>query len=228
MLDPHSLAATLDGVNEAFFYARALSRADAVELVRWLDRRQYKSGPHAGLFAPTEGDYADGARLFTGEKLKTRLATRNVLGSEAARALVLLAAPQETAGILERLNRNVLQACYARSCVIGECAHSAVGLMRYLATGGVEDAEQRLQAHVQTLSQQQDGKGRWKRFPFYYTLLALLEIDLPSVRDEMRYSAPACERYLRRSPTPTDDVFYQRRRAIVQRVLDRCQEFIKE
>jgi hypothetical protein len=95
--------------------------------------------------------------------------------------------------------------------------------MRYLATGGVDDAERWLQVHVQTLSQQQGSKGRWKRFPFYYTLLALLEIDLPSARDEMRYSAPACERYLRRSPTLTDDVFYRRRRAIVQRVLGRCQ-----
>jgi hypothetical protein len=149
------------------------------------------------------------------------LATRNVLGGEAARALVLFdLPPQETAGMLERLNRNMLRACYAHSCVIGECTHSSVGLMRYLATGEVDDAERRLEIHIQTLSQQRNGKGRWKRFPFYYTLLALLEIDLPSSRDEMRYTAPACERYLRRSPT--DDVFDQRRRAIVQKVLEHC------
>ncbi len=197
------------------------ARAEVVELVQWLGQRQYKSGPHAGLFAPTQGDYKDGVRLFTGERLKTRLATRNVLSGEAARALVLFDLPlRETESILERLNFNMLQACYSRSCVIGECAHSSVGLMRYLAMREVDDAEQRLQSHIQILSRQRNGKGRWKRFPFYYTLLALLEIGLPLARDEMRYTAPACERCLRRSPT--DDVFYRRRRTIVQKVLGCC------
>jgi hypothetical protein len=221
MLNPHSLAATLDGINGALFQDRAISQAEMEEVLRWLAGRQYRSGPHAGLFAPTQNDYDAGVRLFTGEKLNTLLATRNVLGSEAARALVLSdLPPQETADILERLNRNMLRSCYAHSCVIGECAHSSVGLMRYLAVSKVDDAEQRLQLHVQTLSQQRNGKGRWKRFPFYYTLLALVEIDLPSAREETRYTAPACERFLRRSPT--GDVFDQRRRVVVQKVLEHC------
>jgi len=219
MLNPHSLAATLDGVNAAMFQERALIQAEMQAVFKWLAGRQYRSGPHAGLFAPTQGDYDAGVRLFTGEKLKTLLAARNVLGAEAARALALFDLPApEAQDVIQRLDRNLLQACYSRACVLGECAHSAVGLMRYLATGKVDGAEQRLLMHIQTLARQRDGQGRWKRFPFYYTLLALLEIDLPSARDEMHYTAPACERYLRRSPT--DDVFDQRRRAVVQRVLE--------
>ncbi len=221
MINPHSLAATLDTINEALFQDRALSKARMEGVVKWLAGRQYRSGPNAGLFALTQKDYDNGVRLFTGEKLKTFLAARNVLGGEFARALVLFDLPSpEMQAIIARVNHNLLWACYSRSCIIGECAHSSVGLMRYLAMRKVDDAEQRLRSHVHTLSQQRDGRGRWKRFPFYYTLLALLEVDLPSARDEMRYTAPACERYLRRSPQ--DDVFYQRRRTIVQKVLDRC------
>jgi hypothetical protein len=231
MLNTHSLAATLDGINEALFQDRALSQAEMEEVLKWLAGRQYRSGPNAGLFAPTQNDYDAGVRLFTGEKLKTRLAARNILGGEAARALALFDLPSpEAQDVVQRLDRNLLQSCYSRSCIIGECAHSSVGLMRYLAVGKVDDAEQRLLMHIQTLSQQRNGKGRWKRFPFYYTLLAILEIDLSLARDdasprsaakeEMRYTAPACERFLRRSPT--GDVFDQRRRAVVQKVLEHC------
>ena len=41
-----------------------------------------------------------------------------------------------------------------------------------------------------------DGRG-WRRFPFYYTLLALTEIDLPAARAELRWAAPAAERSLK-------------------------------
>jgi hypothetical protein len=54
----------------------------------------------------------------------------------------------------------------------------------------------------------------------YYTLLALSETDLPAAVEEMRYAAPACERFLRRSPK--DDGFALRQRDVVERVLARC------
>jgi hypothetical protein len=221
MIHPDSLGATLDAINAAFFYQRPPSRAQKEAATRWLLERQFESGQHAGLFAPTGRDYKDGVRLFTGEKLKTLLATRNILGSEAARALTLFDLPSaEVQSALERLDQNVLQACYARSCVIGECAHSAIGLVRYLCVAALDDAERRLGTHVEIISQHRNGDGRWKRFPFYYTLLALSEMDLPAAVEELRYAAPACERLLRRSPK--DDVFSQRRRAILQKVLARC------
>ena len=219
MIHSDSMGATLDAINKAFFYKRPPSKAQIQEAAKWIAARQIKSGPNAGLFAPTGRDYKEGVRLFTGEKLKTRLATRNVLGAEAARALLLfdVSFVQQT---LERVNGHLFEQCFSRSCVIGECAHSSVGLVRYLAAGEFADSARRLEAHVELLSRHRDDKGRWKRFPFYYTLLALSEIDTLSAVDEMRYAAPACERVLRRSSK--DDEFSQRRRTIVQSALARC------
>jgi hypothetical protein len=212
-----SLAATLDAVNEALFNDRSLTKAEKEEAARWIAGRQVEAGQQAGLFAPTEDDYQEGVRLFTGERLRTKLAARNILTAESARALILIGMGGE---VLERTNRWLLEQCFASACAVGECAHSTVGLMRYLATGGLADSEKRLNAHIAMLSRHRDGKGRWKRFPFYYTLLALSESDLPTAVEEMRYTAPACERVLGRSPK--DDVFALRQRDVVERVLARC------
>jgi len=212
-----SLAATLDAVNKALFDGRSPSKAEREEAARWIAGRQVKGGRQAGLFAPTDDDYQEGVRLFTGERLRTKLAARNILTTEAARALVLFGMGED---ILERTNRWLLEQCFASTCTVGECAHSTVGLMRYLAAGGLNDSEKRLNAHIAVLSQHRDGKGRWGRFPFYYTLLALSESDLPAAVEEMRYAIPACERLLRRSPK--GDLFALRQRAVVERLLSRC------
>ena len=219
MVCSNSLAGTLDALNETFFYGRPLSGAQAEEVARRIAGRQVKSGAWAGSFAPAEYDHQEGVRLFTGERLRTRLAARNVLTAEAARALVLLdVAPDDVQGTRERAGRWLLEQCFSCGCVAGECAHSTVGLMRYLAAGGSGEAERRLNAHIVALFQRRDGKGRWQGFPFYYTLLALAETGLPLAVEEMRYARPACERALKR---PADgDPFHERRRAVVQRVLN--------
>ena len=222
MIRPSSLAATLDVINEAVFYGRPMSRIQREEAARWLAARQLRSGEGSGAFASTDDDRRDGVRLFTGERLRTKLATRRILGQEAARALLLLdASSDEVKGVLERANRWMRDSCYAAHfCVAGECAHAAVGFMRYLAVGGLEDAKARLDEHVEVLSRHRDGNGRWKRFPFYYTLLALCETDLPAAVDELRYAAPACERLLNRSSG--NGAVSQRRREIVHRSLAAC------
>lgn len=217
-----SLAATLDSINEAFFYNLAPSKAQASEAVAWILSRQVTAGRYAGSFVPTDYDYGDGVALFTGEKLQTRLATRNILTAEAARALALCdGSPAEIQVALARTNQWLSGQCFSRSCTVGECAHSTVGLMRYLAVARLDDAERRLAAHVAVLSEHRDGKGRWVRFPFYYTLLALTEIALPSATDELQYAVPACQRALVRSSR--DDRFSQRRRDIVGRAIAKCQ-----
>lgn len=100
------------------------------------------------------------------------------------------------------------------------CRTCTPALWRHLAVGGLEDSERRLTAGMKALKSHRDSKGRWKGFPFYYTLLALSEIDLPPVIREMRYAAPACERVLRRSPR--DDKFASRRRLLAERILEKC------
>ncbi len=84
LVQSNSLAATLDAVDEALFYDRTLPEVDVDETARWLAGQQVRSGKWAGMFAPTDLDYDHGVRLFTGEKLQTRLAARNILTTEAA------------------------------------------------------------------------------------------------------------------------------------------------
>lgn len=215
-----SLAATLDVFNEVVFHGRSLPQAG--EVMEWIAGRQVKSGAQAGMFAPTDDDYREGVILFTGEKLRTKLAARNILTAEAVRALALAGGEStERQDALARANRWLFEQCFSRSCTVGECAHSTIGLMRYLAVAKLNDAEQRLTGHISVLSEHRDGQGRWKRFPFYYTLLALAEIALPAAIAELRYAAPACTRALARCSEGGS--LSRRRWDVVQKALTKCQ-----
>jgi len=216
-MEHNSLAESLEVINEAICLSGLPSRSKVDGDVEWIAGRQVKSGKYAGMFAPTDRDYEEGIRLFTGERLRTRLATRNILTAEAGRVLALL--EPGMADSLRLTDGWLDQQCFSKACVVGECAHSALGLMRYLAARALESGEQRLETHIAVLAQHRDGRGRWERFPFYYTLLTLAEVDLPAATEEMRYAAPACERVVSR--LSTGDRFVQRRRAVVERVLSR-------
>jgi len=77
----------------------------------------------------------------------------------------------------------------------------------------------RLAGGVEYLSETRDGRGRWRRFPFYYTLLALAEIPGPRAAREIRYAAPVLERMMKRRGR--GDRFDLRRRALADRALAR-------
>jgi hypothetical protein len=224
LLQSDSLAATLDAVDEALFYDRTLPEADLKATAHWLAERQVRSGKWAGMFAPTDLDYGHGVKLFTGEKLHTRLAARNVLTAEAARALTLFSRTrsgvQDAEQCVDDANRWLAGQCFSRDCMVGECAHSGIGLMRYVAVRDGDRARQWLEHHIEMLSRCRDGKGRWKGLPFYYTLLTLSEIDLLPAFQELRYAMPACERVWKR--LSNDNPVTRRRRDIVLRVLSRC------
>ena len=223
LVHPNSLAATLDAVNDAFFDGRSLSPSERREAATWIAGRQGRPGSYADMFAPTDRDFREGATLFTGEMIRTRAGMAHVLGEEACRALILLdvagggvekALDRATLGMARRLKpRDLLRGTYC-------CGKCTCALWRHLAVGGLENAECRLAAGMKALKFRRDGRGRWRVFPFYYTLLALSEIDLPSSIKEMRYAAPACEKYLKRSPR--DDTFDRRRRVLAERILAKC------
>jgi hypothetical protein len=213
-MDRYDWTSTLDIVNEAFFFGRALSVGHREAFAEQIATNQARSSQANA--ASTEG-----WSLFSGERLLTKFATRYILQEEAARALVLLSARTlDIRRTLEQVNARLIETCFAQSCVKGECAHAMIGLMRYLAVGGLDEPERRLCVHLKTLTQQRDGNGQWGHFPFYYTLLALTEINLPQAIEEMRCAAPACERRLQRAVN--GDQISQRRRAIMQRVLAAC------
>jgi len=92
LLEPGSLAGTIDRISDAMFFGRHIAARDAGEVAEWLAARRGLPGSYAGMFAPTARDSARGIRLFTGERISSGAATGHILGEEACRALILLAA----------------------------------------------------------------------------------------------------------------------------------------
>jgi hypothetical protein len=79
--------------------------------------------------------------------------------------------------------------------------------------------EERLRRGVEHLPSMRDGGGEWRKFPFWYTVLALSEMDLPAAKQELAYAAPALERTANRTPAAT--TYARRRHALAQRALAR-------
>jgi hypothetical protein len=221
LVRPNSLSATLDAIDEAVFLRKALPKSQREEAATWIASRQGLPGSYAGMFAPTQADMKDGINVFTGEKVRTGAATRHILGEDACRALILLRSPRPdvrealkraTEGMLARLTKD-----RGRSYGVYCCGVCSVSFWRHLAAGGLDDAAGRLDAGMGELKHHRMGNGQWRRFPFFYTLLALSEMNLPSARAEMRYAAPVCQRYLKQAPVTGR--FTERRRALAQRIL---------
>ena len=224
LINQNSLASTLDSVNEAFFYNRPLSKSERAQAAKWIASRQGLRGSYANMFAPTAKDFQTGLTLFTGEKISTRAGLSHILGQESCRMLLLLnvtspdvksALQKANAGFMEPMKKYIV-ADKGMYC----CASCSCALWRRLSAGGLENGERILAAAMRTLKSSRDGRGRWKRFPFYYTLLVLNEIKLPGALKEMQYAAPACERLLKRQMKR--DKISKRRRILAERILEKC------
>jgi hypothetical protein len=98
LLDPRSLAGTIDAVSDALFFGKRIPRNEARRVAVWLAGRQGLPGSYAGMFAPMPRDCARGIRLFTGERISSGAATGHILGEEACRVLLLLNSDVAEAG----------------------------------------------------------------------------------------------------------------------------------
>jgi hypothetical protein len=224
LINQNSLALTIDGINDAYFRKQSLSKSSAKEVAEWIASRQGMPGSYANMFAPTKRDFQNGLVLFTGEKVSTRAGISHVLGQESCRVLILLgvksavvktALEKASAGFIERLKLYIEPDKGIYCCATCSCA-----FWRHLAAGGLENNERILTAGIKTLESLRNGKGRWRKFPFYYTLLVLSEIELPAASKEMQYAAPACERVLKRKMIK--DKISKRRRVLAERILEIC------
>ena len=95
----NSLAATLDAVNDAWFTGRTIGTIDRLAITRWIASRlpegpdRFRQGSYRGMPAPTEIDFAQGIRLFTGEHA-TNASARHIAAQGYA---AISAAPLEIA-----------------------------------------------------------------------------------------------------------------------------------
>ena len=232
LLNRQSLCDTVDRVNEAAFFGKALSKADRDATAEWLASRVAQAGSYSGLPAPTARDFSGRFRVFTGETINSRVGTAHIFGEEACRALLLLQPRQKQ--VLDALHRAsedmtkrmIHSLASPRSHTRpGEycCGRCSVSVWRHVLAGGLSgvNREELFSAAVKAVHANRDDKGRWKRYPFYYTVLALLEMDTPESRTELRHVAPMLERSLRRKPN-SDDKYTLRRHTLAKRTLAVC------
>lgn len=231
LVHPDSLGDTLDAINAALFYQLPLTQAQRWEASRWVAERQGLPRSYAGMFAPTAYDQAMGALTFTGEPIVSGEGSAHLLSEESCRALLCLGAADlpEVSQALQSARRAImrrLRASLPEEDWIGVycCGPCTVALWRHLSVSGYREDELRLENGLFQIKRRRDGKGQWKQYPFYYTLLALLDIDLPAARSEVEYALPAIERALRQieKADPESETEYQRRRRIIMgRLLER-------
>jgi hypothetical protein len=221
-----SLSQTVDAVAAAMFLERKLSAAERKSAAEWIAARQGLPGAYAGTFAGFPGERERGISVFTGERI-TSASARHILGEETCRALRLLSVrSRSVSAALDRTTEGLL-ACLERAATDPRngnpgrfcCGKCTVGLWRHLLSGGLDRHEERLRRGVRHLHQVRDGEGGWRAFPFWYTVLALSEVDAPEAKKELRYAAPALDRAAARKPGKT--VHAQRRHEIARRALAR-------
>jgi hypothetical protein len=124
---------------------------------------------------------------------------RHIMAEETSRVLVQLS---KIAGRkipeLEKSNKNLLvgiKRSESEGKHIGTycCGPCTVGLWRHMAVGGFGSYSKNLSKGLEVLKSYRDGEGKWGRFPFYYTLLALSEISHPAAKKEIEYAKPIIE-----------------------------------
>ncbi|MBT7789016.1 MAG: hypothetical protein HN757_09060, partial [Calditrichaeota bacterium] len=207
MLNKDSLAVTLDAINESHFSGKPVKNSESEKLSTWIASRQGLNGAYAGMFAPTEMDYRNGIRLFTGERITSGAATGHILGEEACRALILLDSPDEN--VKRSLTRasegmiSVLKNHESGGYTVGMfcCGTCTTAMWRHLNAGGLYNQEPLLRGGMRALKAHRDDNGRWKRFPFWHTSLVLSEMETSIAKPELEYIAPAIEKsvkYLRK------------------------------
>jgi hypothetical protein len=225
LLDETSLAGTVDAVNAAFFFGEDVPQEERKRTARWIADRQGLEGSYRGvMFAPTDKDMADGMRIFTGRKVGSGGGARHVIGEEACRVLRLLEVHDDgVGGALERATAYMAAQIKGDALARGMfcCGRCTPSVWRHILVGGLAEgpAADFMHAGLRTLKKYRLETGKWRFFPFHYTLLALSEMDLPAAVAEMRHAAPACERVLERKPKNEYD---RRRHTVAERVLAKC------
>ena len=226
LINRTSVSETVDAINAAIFDGRTIAAGERNQAARWIARRQGLPGAYAGTFAGFPAERSKGIVLFTGERIASASA-RHILGEEASRVLrQLRVRDRQVTRALENAHDGLMQ-CLARAAADPRngnpglfcCGKCSVGLWRHLLAGGLDRQDERLDRGASHLRSMRDGQHGWRRFPFWYTVLALSEMDSTEARTELKHAAPALERAAR-AAVPSAR-FAGRRHAVAVRALKR-------
>jgi hypothetical protein len=226
LIHPTSLSKTVDAVNEAFFFGKTIPAADRRDAARWIAARHALPGAYGKLFGGFPSERESGIRVFTGERI-TSASARHILGEESCRALLLLASrdpkaddalAQATAWMINRVTQGGLDSPSRNNAGNYCCGKCTVGLWRNVLAGGLDRQSERLLLGLATLCARRDGEGGWKAFPFWYTVLALTEMDHQGARTELAYAADRIRAEASRSRGTSP--YSLRRKAVARRAIE--------
>ncbi len=223
LLNRSSLYKTVDNVNEALFYGKKISKKEAKELISWISGTLDTKNSYNHSFGLTEYDMKHPVYTFTGERLLCA-SMRHIMAEEASRVMIKLS---EITGskipALEKATERFTKMLYDyRSYGKPEgtfcCGPCTIGLWRHLNAGGLKEHQQSMPDGLLALHSSRDESGKWGRYPFYYTLLALSEINDEAAVKEINYAMPACERALKR--LNKNNKFSKRKRDLLLRIMN--------
>jgi hypothetical protein len=197
ILVPQSLQETLWRLEEVRQGFRTKSAAQVKEALEWIASRQGLKDSYCSLFSPTPQDLSQGVRLPTGEQIKTKAAAMHILGEEALRTLIVWNL-QPSASVAEALKG--IDLIIERGGKTGSycCYNCTIAFLRTLAVTGTDRADEILQKGLNTIRKARTADGRWRGYPFYYTLLFLSEINAPSVQEERKHAMKPAQQLLKR------------------------------
>lgn len=224
IIDNNSLYKTLDNLNQLFLRKEFISLSDRKNTARWISDRQGLKGSYTDMFAPTDSDFKE-IKLFTGDKLTSKASIAHILGEESLRALYLLdvkdrkiqdAFDKARSGIKNVLKRNYEAGIYPDGTFC--CGKCTAALWRNLSAEGVSKNKKSLESGINHLKSFRDGKGKYSRFPFFYTVLALSDIDLPAAKAEIEYCSGLLRKYVKRKEK--NEIYTERKKIIAENALE--------
>lgn len=215
ILDTNSLVHTLDNINTSILLGETISPQAGLQAARWIASRQGEKGSYRGMFAPTEADFEQGIHVFTGETLVCASA-RHIMGEEAARAAWLLGRHDpDVRAAYDRATAWMSEADLFQNGTFC-CGRCTLAFWRHYWVGDFREKEALISRGLQAMKAERLGDGKWRRFPFYYAIYTLQELDLDAARSELMYAQPAMARALR---TKREGSFSQQRRLILENAL---------
>ncbi len=223
--DERSLSNTVNNVLHAELFSETIPNREKEKIALWISKRRSIKGSYHGLFAPTEADFKKGVHLFTGEPVTSGAAISHIIGEEAMNLLQRwdLDIPEvkqvlTTAKKSWRAKISEDEAIYGKPMGMFCCGKCSNAYWRGLLSGSLDKADTRLRRGLEILKSLRDGKGKWKRFPFYNTIWVLHDINTKASKEELQYVTPLLERYISRRVTATS-LYYDRRSQIIQNIL---------
>lgn len=226
-LDENSLFQTVDNVSEALLFNTNIDDDERLQIADFIISQQGKPYTYANTFAPTENDLKRDLILFTGEKIKSKVGKCHMIGEEASRILRKLdlhtdkinsALQKADNGLNNLINTYLKDSRYEFGMYC--CKSCSCGLWMNLSSGASIMNSSFLKAGLNYLKEHRDESGRWKGFPFYYTLYVLNQIDAKLAMDEMRYASKIIEKRLRKKRRE-ENKYELRRNYLCEQILNK-------